>query len=140
MRFNNYLNESFEDKVFILIDNFMQEKGMTSGEDLLKSNTWKELLAYFTETSGIKVSIYRSKDGGITGHSSIEGIDVVIPNGPITTKIKGGILATLFHEYNHQMQDKDNPTLHYGYMHVSHNSHSLMEYSNYFLQKTERKS
>jgi hypothetical protein len=140
MKFNNYLNESFEDKVFVLIDNFMQEKSITSGVDLLNSDTWKELLNYFTKETGIRISVGKSPVNNIRGESNIEGIRILVPDGPVTNKTRGNALGTLFHEYNHQMQDKDKPILSYDYVSISKNNHSLMEFCNYFLQKTERKS
>lgn len=137
-RFINHINESFEDKIFGILDTFMQERGLFGGKELLSSDIWQEVISYFTDTYNIRIRSTRSPTAAVQGTSGIEGITIKIPDAPMTPKLKVSILGALFHELNHTMQDRRKPSLSIDYM--STDGHGLTDFSMYFLQKIERES
>lgn len=143
MKFKEYLTESFEDKLFTLIDEFMQDKNV-EGKDLLDTDTWKNLIGYLGDKFSVPAIQIRgpnildmlTKKPDISGASSVEGIIVDVPDGPLTKKLRAGILSTLFHEMAHQLQIKEaKPDFMKNYF---PGGGGMMGYVVYFLQSIER--
>jgi hypothetical protein len=137
-KFIRYINESFEDKIFGILDTFMKEKKLTSGKELLASDIWREIISYLSDVYHVKITIDKSPSTTVRGVSYAGEIIISIPDIAMTPKLKASILGTLFHEFNHTIQDRQNPALSMGY--ISTNGHGTFEYSMYFLQKIERES
>jgi len=152
MRFDIYLNESFEKKIFILIDNFMNDNSITMN-DIISGDATFKLVDYFRDTLGLSsIDIFSNVTSNvITGKSSTtkvgnvnyRTIKVSVPSVPpkemASKEFKLSVLSTLFHEINHQMANVS-PHKHFSGNYVQGDPQSAWSFTEYFLQDEERYS
>ncbi len=140
MKFIHYLNESYEDKIFTLIDQFMQSKHLTTGKEVLDS--WNLLINYAGDTFGVNIMTMPAYDNKLSGRTDDEGILIRVPGlrDKLSDRLKADMLGTLFHELAHKMQEKSWSGMFMDYRNTKGDDEGLTGYSDYFLQKTERPS
>ena len=140
MRFIAHLNESFENKIFAVIDTFMTSKNIKDVDTLLSHESLTDLLDLINDTFEIgRITVSQGPQPDITGQSTGDSINVTIPyRAPLDTKLRISMLGTLFHELSHHFQFSDQGAmaqLAQGYKSDINSSYKFVQY---FLQKAER--
>jgi len=152
MKFIQYINESFEKKIFDLLDDFLRDSN-TSIDDIVSGNddTLNALINHLAGVLNISgIALYNSCiSNGITGGTNINkrtgtiSIHIDLPQEVSkkersTKKFKLSILGVLFHEINHVMAWRS-PHRTYNLNYISGRGDSE-SFTRYFLQDTERYS
>jgi hypothetical protein len=147
LNFLKYINESFEDKLFTIIDDFIKD-------DIYNDNTFKRMVDAISKSFGVTIdaspifmqgigSAAAAKDykevGGIGGSSNYIGVSYYMnsdnPNH-IDNNVKISILGVIFHELAHQMQSTTGMKGDY----IKHKDGKLLSFTQYYLQPSERVS
>jgi hypothetical protein len=130
MRFTEYLNESFEDKLFSILDDFLKPGAKIDID---------ELCQYLSQAFDVSIKLNRKKQRGISGGNSVQGIRIDIPTNwsGDTNTLKGEIIGALFHELAHQKQRESNPDMLTMYIRGTDDNTGFL---NYFVQAIERPS
>jgi hypothetical protein len=140
-RLLNYLTESFEDKLFYIIDNFMQQHNIPF-KDIISGNYLGRLLNSFEDIFDVSIEVYVGNDKKyITGKVSLSPITITIelPNiqTEITYKDRLEFLSVLFHEIAHVRQLKPTNS-NFDFEKYKKFSNNILLGMEYFLQNWER--
>ena len=124
MRFNNYLNESFVDKLFKVFDKL-------DIKDSLSVGNIRKIADAMAGAFNAKIQFTKRDLEGSVGVTRGNEISIAIPSGKVDPRV---LLGIMFHELAHVCQN--NTHIHFHYLFPS--ADSLWEFVQYFLQPQER--